>query len=116
MVPLELLSGLDKRCNSREFFIALTTEIKKQASKTQRILARHKKIRINRLEDRLEFLKKDYNTNSGIVAEVESEIKLIWDCDLRDRIRDIKIFECLNAEKATPLLVSLSKKSQKRQS
>ncbi len=68
-----------------------------------------------RLEDRLAFLKKDYNANSGTIAEVESEIKVIRDCDLRERIRDIKIFECLNAEKATPLFVSLSKKSQKKE-
>jgi hypothetical protein len=45
------------------------------------------------------------------IAEFEAEIKAIRDCDLRDRIKDIKIFECLNAEKATPLMVSLAKKN-----
>ncbi len=107
MLPIKLLSDLEKRCNARDFFIALTKEIKKQASKAQRTLARHKKILVCRLEDRLVSLKKDYNANSGTIAEVESEIKVIRDCDLRERIRDIKIFECLNAEKATPLFVSL---------
>ncbi len=30
---------------------------------------------------------------------------------LRDKVKDVKIFECLNAEKATPLLMNLAKKT-----
>jgi hypothetical protein len=30
---------------------------------------------------------------------------------LRDKVKDVKIFECLNAEKATPLLLNLAKKT-----
>jgi exonuclease III len=116
MMPLEILSNLTKRCNGVEFFVALTAEIKKNASKTQRILARHKNLRISRLSETLNQLKTDYIGNSMSIARIEAEIKLIRDCDLRDRIKDIKIFECLNAEKATPLMVSLAKKEQTKDS
>jgi hypothetical protein len=83
MLPIELLSDLEKRCNAKDFFIALTAEIKKQASKAQRTLSRHKKILVCRLEDRLFSLKNDYAANSATIAEIETELKVIRDCDLR---------------------------------
>jgi exonuclease III len=116
MIPLEILSTLSKRCNDIEFFLALTTKVKKNASKTQRILAKHKSLRISKLAESLNQLKSDYSMNSISIAEIETEIKVIRDCDLRDRIKDIKIFECLNAEKATPLMVSLAKKTHSKDS
>jgi hypothetical protein len=41
---------------------------------------------------------------------VRERVKVIRDNDLRDRLRDHKIFEHLNAERATPLLLNLAKK------
>jgi hypothetical protein len=89
MISLEIISTLSKRCNDMEFFVALTTEVKKNASKTQRILARHNSLLISSLTETLNQLKIDYTRNSIAIAEIEAEIKLIRDCDLRDRIKDI---------------------------
>jgi hypothetical protein len=77
----------------------------------QRILTRQKKLKINRLNTRLDSLKTNYVLNSAEICVVEKELKIFLDNDLRDRMRDMKVFECLNAEKATPLLVSLGKKT-----
>jgi hypothetical protein len=109
MYPLEELTALNKTCSSGDFFVALTEEVKIRAAKMQRTLARHKKIRIEQYQTKLDILKQDYLANGEQIRITEKELLTIHDNDLRDRILDIKIFECLNAEKATPLMVSLAK-------
>jgi exonuclease III len=109
MYPLEELTALNKTCSSSDFFVALMEEVKIRAAKMQRTLARHKKIRIEQYQTKLDILKQDYLANGEQIRITEKELLTIHDNDLRDRILDIKIFECLNAEKATPLMVSLAK-------
>jgi exonuclease III len=102
MAPISILESLEKRCSHRDFFIALVNEIRAQGSKTQRILSRNKKIKIENLAEKLKALKLDYINNSNEIFELENKLRIIIDCDLRERARDIKLLECLQAEKATP--------------
>jgi hypothetical protein len=76
----------------------------------QRILAKHKKIKIEKMNDKLNTLKTDYIFNSAEICQVENKLNIFLDTDLRERVKDFKILECLNREKITPLLVSLAKK------
>jgi hypothetical protein len=46
MAPISLLETCEKRCSHSNFFDVLVKEIRTQASKCQRILARNKKIKI----------------------------------------------------------------------
>ncbi len=45
------------------------------------------------------------------ISELENILKLERDSKLKEKLKDIKIFECLNAETATPLLLDLAKKT-----
>jgi hypothetical protein len=116
MVPLDTLESFQKRCSNKEFFECLVLEIKRHGSNMQRILSRHKRIKVDALNTKLDHLKLDYTVNSNEILRVEKVLQVLLDDDLRERMLEYKIFECLNAEKATPLLVSLAKRSGKRDS
>jgi hypothetical protein len=61
---------------------------------------------ISRLVARLNELKLDYDLNAEQIYNVESELLEIIDKDIMEKL---KIFECLNAEKPTPLFMSLAR-------
>jgi hypothetical protein len=114
MAPISLLEACEKRCSHTHFFGIFAKEIKTHASKCQRILARNKKIKIDNLTEKLSALKLDYGNNSDVIFDLENKLRVIADCDLREKAKDIKILECLQAEKATPLLVDLAKRPTSR--
>jgi hypothetical protein len=114
MAPISVLEICEKRCSHTNFFDIFVKEIRTHASKCQRILARNKKIKIDSLTGKLTALKLDYGRNSGDIFELENKLRIIADCDLREKAKDIKILECLQAEKATPLLVDLAKRPSSR--
>ncbi len=66
------------------------------------------------LTEKLKSLKSDYTKNSNEIFELENKLRIILDCDLREKAREIKLLECLQAEKATPLLVDLAKRPTSR--
>jgi hypothetical protein len=111
MIPIDTIGSYTKRCGAKDFFVTLINETRSHGAKMQRILARHKTLKISKYNSDLIALKQGYLLNSHEISKLENELKLQFDSDLRERMKDIKIFECLNAEKATPLLVSLAKKS-----
>jgi exonuclease III len=111
MMPLQQLELVRKRCNDVEFFVALTSEIRSAGAKTQKFLSRLSTIYDNSVSKRLDVLKMHYEFNSLAIAELENTLKIKNDNRLKEKLKDIKIFECLHAEKATPLLLDLAKKT-----
>jgi hypothetical protein len=91
--------------------VALTSEVRSAGAKTQKFLNRLTTIYENCVARRLEVLKIHYEQNSVVIAELENSLKIKNDYRLREKLKDIKIFECLHAEKATPLLLDLAKKT-----
>jgi hypothetical protein len=116
MLPLNILENIKKTCNDVLFFESLTVEVKKYGSKMQRVLCRHKNLWRDNICKKLKLLKHDYVNKCEQIKTLENVLKTQSDIDLRERIRDIKIFECLNTEKATPLLVSLGKNKNNSES
>jgi hypothetical protein len=110
MIPLTVLQRIAKRCTSSEFFELLVENTRKAGIKMQKTLSRIKGIRILALETSLKNLKLNYDMNLEQIVDTENKLKVIRDNDLRDRLRDHKIFEHLHAERATPLLLNLAKK------
>jgi hypothetical protein len=110
MTPLETLERVAKGCSHSVFFTALTDEVRNAGSKTQKYLSRLNKCYEQALSKKLLVLKDDYVSNRDAIADIENTLKIRLDNNLREKIKDIKIFECLNAEKATPLLLDLAKK------
>jgi exonuclease III len=111
MSPLTVLEQANKNCTDVEFFVALTNEVRNAGARTQKFLGKLSRIEDIGLGKQLEFLRKDYCENAKHIAEIENRLKIKKDTLLREKVKDIKIFECLNAEKATPLLLNLAKKT-----
>jgi hypothetical protein len=111
MIPLHDLEQVRKRCNDVDFFVALTSEVRSAGAKTQKFLNRLTTIYENCVAKRLEVLKMHYEQNSLAIAELENILKIKNDNRLKEKLKDITIFECLHAEKATPLLLDLAKKT-----
>ncbi len=110
MLPLNFLYSLEKRCSNAVFFENLVLETKKRGSKMQKTLNRLKRLGTKTLELRLENLKKDYAVNAEEICNIENQLKLARECELRERTSDMKVFEYLNAEKVTPVLLDLAKR------
>jgi hypothetical protein len=111
MIPILELEQAEKMCTPTEFFVALTAEVRSAGSKTQRFLGKLERIEENSINKKLSLLKEQYEVNSKKISELENRLKIKKDNLLREKLRDIKIFECLNAEKPTPLLLGLVKKN-----
>ncbi len=113
MIPLTILERIPKCCPPSVFFELLVDVTKKAGVRMQKTLSRIKGIGVLHLENTLSELKISYNTNINLITETENKLRAIRDNELRDKLRDTKIFEYLNAERATPLLLNLAKKKNK---
>jgi hypothetical protein len=111
MTPISELEQLVKNCSDTEFFVALTEEVRTAGAKTQKFLGKLGKTEENALRGKLDTLTANYCQNANEIAVIENRLKIKKDLLLRDKLKDIKIFECLNAEKATPLLLNIAKKT-----
>jgi len=54
----------------------------------------------------------NFEANFEQIFNLERNIGKIRDADLKNKLRDLKIFECLSAEKATPHFLNIAKKSK----
>jgi len=109
----EIVANMAKRCTHTEFFTALTEEIKKNGIWAQKKLFNLTKVKIGSLEKRVIALRNDFEANFGLIFDIEKKIAKIRDDELRCKLMDLKIFECLNAEKASPHFLHIANKSKK---
>jgi exonuclease III len=110
MYPLNDLYKLDRRCSAGEFFEALIRETRDACVKIQKTLTRFRKLFVGTIENKLTALKDDFLNNNTQIGQLENIFKNHNDMVLRERTLDMKIFECLHAEKVSPLLLNLAKK------
>jgi hypothetical protein len=111
LIPLFDLKQAKKKCNDNIFFLALTSEVHSAGAKMQKFLRRLTTIFENSILKKLDILKMQDDQNYIQISELENILKLERDSKLKVKLKDLKIFECLNAEKATPLLLDLAKKT-----
>jgi hypothetical protein len=93
MLPFHILENFKNSYNDVLFFDSLAFEVKKYDSKMQRILSRHNNLWRDNICANLKMLKNDYVSNCEQIKTLENVLKTQSDIDLRERIRDIKIFE-----------------------
>jgi exonuclease III len=110
MYPLNDLYKLDRRCSGVEFFEALTRETRDACARIQKTLTRFRKLFVGTIENKLSVLKDNFLINTTQIGQLENIFKNHNDMVLRERTLDMKIFECLHAEKVSPLLLNLAKK------
>jgi hypothetical protein len=114
--PISDLDELEKTCTRTEFFTALVDEVKKTSIWTQKKLFHITKEKVRTLESKINMLKMNFDHNFDEIFNLERKVGKIKDEELRVKLRDLKIFECLNAEKASPHFLNIAKKSNKESS
>ncbi len=107
------LEAFEKVSDPNSFFEKLTVAVKKAGIWGQHFLFKITKELIYSKEKKVEELKKNFDANFDQIFKLEREIGKIRDTSLRDKLCNLKIFECLNAEKASPHFLTISKKSKK---
>ena len=60
---------------------------------------------------KIETLGKSFQENHLIITQAKKELSTLCDTELRDKLRELKVYEILNAEKANPHFLELAKKS-----
>ncbi len=84
--------------------------------RAQKKLSYNEYVRKNEIRSRIENLKKNFTANQELIFELERDLGRIIDNELRDRMMDLKVFDCLHAEKATSHFLNLAKKTSKGES
>ncbi len=62
---------------------------------------------------RSKIKKKIFLANQSVIFDLERDLGRIIDNELKDRMMDLKVFDCLHAEKATSHFLNLAKKTSK---
>jgi hypothetical protein len=110
MPSQQLLSTFRYRCSHSRLFEVLVEQTKKAGMRSQKKLAYHEKIRKEEIKKKIESLKPDYDRNQVQIFKLEKTLEAIIDTELREKLLEIKSFECLHAEKATAHFLNIAKK------
>jgi len=95
---MDYINRLPKTCTNTQFFTALTEEVKKSSIWAQKKLFQLTKEKVKCMESKLTDLKTNFDRNFDEIFSLEKKLGKIRDDELRIKLRDLKIFECLNAE------------------
>jgi len=106
----EELNNINISCDDDTFLEVLLNNIKNEIINLQSWGIKVRNLRKNNLIKSITTLKKDYLINGDIISDLEAELNLIVDTELNARIRSMKIFEGLHAEKPNAMFLSLAKK------
>jgi len=106
----ELLNTLVLTCDNDVFLEVLMNNIKNDILNLQSWSKKVSNCKKTTLSRRLTELKGDFQINGEAIAEIELELNRLIDAELTERIKSMKLFECLNSEKPTTMFLSLAKK------
>ena len=107
---LEELSQFPKTSNDSTFFEALAEQTKLAGIKTQKLLFCMQNLKKEKLSDKIELLRTNYEANYLGILHAERELGKIHDNELRDKLQDLKFFEILQAEKANAHFLDICSK------
>ena len=110
MQELSFFENQPKNITKSFFFETLVREIKKTGLWVQKKLFGIKKVQLLELEKVLDRLKQNYDDNIFEVVATEKKIEKIRNLDLQNKLRDMKIFDCLSAERSSPHFLNIAKK------
>jgi hypothetical protein len=106
------LETFEKNKPDGDFFEDLTKEIRKSGIWIQQKLYKITKEEMSYKEKKLETLKKDFNARCDEIFLLERQIQKIRETDLKEKLKSLKIFECINAERANPHFLNIAKKTK----
>jgi hypothetical protein len=95
MPSRDLLGSFKMRCSHSRFFEVLVEHTKKAGMKAQKTLAYNEKVRKDELKKKIETLKANYGENQELIFKLERTLGLIIDNEIREKLLEIKSFECV---------------------
>jgi hypothetical protein len=106
---IPLLENLQLTTDGDVFLEVLLSNVKGNVISFQQWVKKTENTLKSRLVNRLNELKLDFNNNQDTIYETENELLMILDKEVSEKAKTIKIFECLNAEKPTPIFMNLAR-------
>jgi hypothetical protein len=98
-------------CDHDFFFEALASNIKGQVISFQTWVKKVENMEKSSIITKLNKLKVDYTTNSDEITRLEGQLNALIDAETLLKVRSMKLFSCLNAEKPTPIFLRLARSS-----
>jgi len=109
---LQEIEFFEKNKTDSDFFEKLTIEIKKTGIWVQQKLFSISRESVKQREKKLEQLKLNYTVNYDAISVLEKQLQNIRNEELKGKLKNLKVFECLNAEKASPHFLNIAKKTK----
>jgi hypothetical protein len=102
--------------NPMVFMETLLTNLKVETISHQIFIRKCKKNKLNFMTEKLRRLKKDYLTNMQQINELERDLNVLLDLDMRSDLERYRHFDILNLEKMSPRFLSIAKQTKKTDS
>jgi DNA-binding LytR/AlgR family response regulator len=99
--------------NPTVFMETLLNNLKVETISHQISIRKCKKNKINSMTDKLCRLKKNYLTNLDQINELERDLNVLLDLDMRSDLERYRHFDILNCEKMSPRFLSIAKQTKK---
>jgi hypothetical protein len=105
----EHLSSIDLTCNDDLFLEVLMSNIRNAIISFQTWVRKVENAKVNHLIKNINSLKVDLDSNANEIFELEKELTDVSEKRLSEKIKQIKLYECLHDEKPSPLFLTLVK-------
>jgi exonuclease III len=109
----EELANIQLECDSDIFMEVLMSNVRNALISFQTWIKKVENAKTNYLIKKINRLKVNYDENYLEIGELESKLSEIEEKKLSEKIRQIKLYECLHDEKPSPLYLNLCKNKGK---
>jgi exonuclease III len=109
----ERLNEILLNCEHDIFLEVLMSNIRNSLISFQAWIKKVEHAKCSYLTKNLNTLKNNYEENFELITDFESQLTNIYEKKLSEKIKQIKLYECLHDEKPSPLFLSLTKCSGK---
>jgi exonuclease III len=105
-------SNLDLTCEGDVFLEVLLSNVKGAVISFQSWVRKKDNLRKNLLIKKIQSLKNDFVINYNEIHENEILLSDIVNKEVLEKVKSMKIFDCLNSEKPTPMFLNLAQVSK----
>jgi hypothetical protein len=105
---IDRFTNLSLTCNADFFLESLISNIKGAVISFQAWVRKTENIRKSNLISKISTLQKDFAANVDDIVTAENELNSLLDAELTSKVKTMKLFNCLNNEKPTPLFLNLA--------
>jgi hypothetical protein len=109
--PIDAFSNFRLSCDNDFFFEALSSNIKGSVISFQTWVRCTDNLRKSILVDRLNSLRSNYDLNFDEISDCEKKLNDLVNTEVMAKVKQMKIFSCLNSEKPTPVFLNLARSS-----